>query len=270
MIYRNYLINLFRSHIALLGVALLLVCSFQVLILTLVEEADLMSMAQTFFQRLPPAVRDLIGEEFLAQFSTSGAVGFGYNHPLVLVTVMLVAIVLPARHVAGEIEMGTLELLFAMPVKRRAIAVSLWLGSALFLLILLGGCLAGTAIGLAVFPDLRTVSTEAVVRVASNLWLLAFAISSFALLLSAFEREGSKAALKAAGLTLFFFFLNIAARLWTAIDFLKPLSIFHYYQPARQMTDASLWIRDAAVLGSVALITGIAAIVRIVRRDVPG
>jgi ABC-type transport system involved in multi-copper enzyme maturation permease subunit len=270
VIYRNYLLNLLRSHRVLLSVGFAFLCLFQVLILTLIEQVDLFGLFQELLQRLPPPAQQLFGEEYLAQFSVSGALAFGYNHPLVLVTLSLVAILLPSRHIAGEIEDGTLELLFALPVRRQRIAISLWVGSSLILLLLLVGCVAGTVIGFLIHSDMQLRETAALARVGVNLWLLLVAITSYTMLSSAFAREGGKASLRAAGLTLGLYFLHFAVRIWPAIEFLRPFTIFNYYQPQQLMTDSTLFGRNIAVLSTVILATGIAAVVRIARRDIPG
>ena len=134
MISGHYIVNLFRSHWVLLIFAFCFVGLFQVLIITLVVGADLLGMIEQIYQRMPPQMQLLLGERFLTQLSVEGAVAFGYNHPMVLVIVILLAIVLPARHIAGEIETGTLELLFTVPIQRATVTLSLWLGSILALL----------------------------------------------------------------------------------------------------------------------------------------
>ena len=90
---------------------------------------DLPAFLQAVMRQLPLPAQQLFGEEYLAQFSASGAVAFGYNHPFVLVMLSLAAILVPSRHVAGEIEDGALELLLALPVRRQAVACTLWLGA---------------------------------------------------------------------------------------------------------------------------------------------
>jgi ABC-type transport system involved in multi-copper enzyme maturation permease subunit len=270
MIQPNYLAHLLRSHRVLLAAAFLLVAAFQVLILTLVRTFDLPALLEGMMRQVPLPMQQVMGEEFLAQFSVSGAVAFGYNHPMVLVTLMLVAILLPARHVAGEIEDGTLELLFSLPVRRLSVAATLWGASGLALLVLVLGCGLGSSVAMLLYPEARVVPAGALLRLGLNLWVLAFAISSLTLLLSAHTREGGKASLRAAGLTLLFYFAALTARLWTAAAFLGPFSPFHYYRPQDIIRATAPWARDVAVLALLALATGTFAVYRITRRDIPG
>ena len=270
MISGPYIANLFRQHWAVLVFAFLFVGLFQVLIVALVIGADLLGMIEQFFRQLPPQVQYVLGEQFLAQFSVNGAVAFGYAHPLVIVMMCLVGILLPSRHIAGEIEAGTLELLFALPVRRLTVTVSLWLAAALALLWLVMGCWAGSAAGMWLYPETRTLPYIKLIAIGFNLWLLGAAISSYTLLIASFVREGGKATLRATGLTLAFYFLNVAVVMSPDLHFLRPFSVFHYHFPQQLMEDGSLLIKNGAVLGAVVLVCGVLAIRQVSRRDIPG
>ena len=270
MISGHYIANLFRAHRGLFAFAFVLVGLLQVLIIVLVVGADLLGLIEAFFRQLPPQVQYVIGEQFLAQFSVNGAVAFGYAHPVVIVMMCFVAILVPARHIAGEVEMGTLELLFALPVRRPTITLSLWLASGMALWVLVMGCWVGSAVGSVFYPETRTMPLIKLVEVGFNLWLLMAAISSYTLLIASYVREGGKATLRAAGLTLFFYFLNIAVVMSPDLRFLRPFSVFHYHFPQLLMEDGSLLIRNGAVLGGIILICGVLAVRRVSRRDIPG
>jgi ABC-type transport system involved in multi-copper enzyme maturation permease subunit len=270
MISWNYMTNIVRQHRFFLLFAFLFVGLFQILILTLVVGADLLGFVEQFLRQFPSSMQALFGEQFMAQFSINGAVAFGYNHPLVVVLLAIVAILLPARHIAGEIEAGTLELLFAMPIKRYRIALSLWLVAGSMLLVAVAGCWTGTGCGLLLFPEARSAPILKVVGVGFSLWLLMFTISSYTMLIASYSNEGGKSTLRAAGLTLVFYFMNVAAILWTRVDFLKPFTIFHYHQPQQVMIGEPVLGRNAAVLGALACVCAGFAIRQLSRRDVPG
>lgn len=270
MILPHYMLNAAREHRALLLFGFVFVGFFQVLILTLVVGADLLGFVEQFYNRMPEEVQLLFGEQFMAQFSIAGAVAFGYNHPLVIVMLSLVAILLPVRHLAGENEEGTLELLLAMPVRRMDLACSLWAFCGLALLVLVAGCWTGTACGLALFPEARVVPIGNIFKVGFSLWVLMFAIASYSMLIAALAHEGTKATLRAVGLTWVFYFINVAVIMWRDIDFLRPLTVFHYHQPQQLMLGTTLLGRNVLVLILVSLICGVLAILEVVRRDIPG
>jgi ABC-type transport system involved in multi-copper enzyme maturation permease subunit len=265
----HYIVNLFRSHWVLLIFAFCFVGIFQVLIISLVVEADLLGMVEQIYQRMPPQMQMLLGEQFLTQLSAEGAIAFGYNYPLVLVVAILVAILLPARHIAGEIETGTLELLFTFPIRRSVVTVSLWLGSMSALMMVIIGCWAGTGLGLLLFPEARGIDAMTIGVVGISLWLLAVTISSYTLLISSFVTESGKALLRATGTTLVFYFVNFAVVMWPSIDFLRPFTVFQYHQPQRLITNtADLWM-SALVLGIVSLCSVALSVSKMNRRDIP-
>ena len=269
MISRNYIANLFRTQAGWLTGAFVLVAAFQVLILILVDTLDLPSMLEGVVGLLPTGVQQLFGEQFISDFSVGGIVALAYNHPIILVTFMLVAINLPVRHIAGAVEKGTLELLLSMPVSRARVARSLWAGSALFLVVLVLGCWFGTGIGLTLFPEARDLSLPTLGLVGLNLWLLAWTVASYALLFSAYATEAARASQWAAGLTLGFYFLDYAVQIWPAVDFLAPFTPFYFYDAQELMRGESTWIRDCLILLALGCVTGTAAVVRVGKRDVP-
>lgn len=269
MISLPYLGYLWRSHRVFLSAAFAFVAAFQVLIPLLVDQVDLLGLVRGFVRQMPLPAQQFFGEQLVARLSVGGAIAFGYEHPFVLVTFALVAVVLPSRHLAGAVDNGTMELLLAFPLRRSAVAFTLWLGTGLALLGLTLGCGLGTGLGMLLYPAARDVAAATLLRLGLELWLLMLAVASYTLLLSAFGREGGKAGLRAAGLTLFFYFLDFAAGLWTAVGALAPLGLFHYYEPQRLMTGAAGWANDA-VLAAFALACALPAVVHFHRRDLPG
>ena len=183
MISGHYMANTLREHRVFFVFAFLLIGVFQVQILALLVGADLLGMVEVFYRQLPPAIRALLGDQFFAQFSVDGAVAFGYIHPLVLTVSIIFAILLPARHIAGEVETGTLELVFALPLRRSTISLSLWLFSGMALLGLVIGGWIGSGVGLWLFPEARGVPVWGIAKAGISLWLLLFAISSYTLAL---------------------------------------------------------------------------------------
>ena len=269
MISANYIANLFRTQRVGLAAAFVFLAAFLNLMMFLVQTLDLPSMLQEVVRMFPAPAQKLFGDQFITDYSVNGVVALGFEHPLIFVTFFFVGISLPVRQLAGAVERGTLELLLTMPVSRLRIGLSLWAASGAFLLILLVGCWLGTGLGLALFPATRDLDVVIVLRLGLNLWLLTFAVSSYALLISAYARETAPAVQLAVGLTLLFFFLDYAAQIWPAIEVLGPLSPFHYYDSQELLRGDAPWMRNALVLLGLALICGSVGLKRIQRRDVP-
>lgn len=270
MISLNYIQRTCREHFAFLIFAFVLVGFFQLLMLMLVIEMDLLNIARIFFSRFPPQIQQFLGEEVLAQFSVDGAVAFGYNHPIVLILLAMIAIMLPARHIAGEIESGTLELLLSLPIQRFTLAFSLWIVSAGSLLLLIIGGWLGSMIGRLIYPQVSHLSLSFIFHIGLNLWCLMLAINAYTFLFSSFSREAAKTTQRAAGLTLFFYFLNYVIKLWDKASFLKPYTIFSYYQPQAEAMNQHVWSKNSAILSLLIIIFMTLAFWKITRRDIPG
>jgi ABC-type transport system involved in multi-copper enzyme maturation permease subunit len=269
MIRSYYIIKSLRDHLPFLILAFVLAGALQTLLLTIVTTTQLFNFVRDFIQQLPPELQQFLGEEFIAQFSVKGAAAFGYNHPLVITFLTIVAIIFPSRHIAGEIENGTLELTFAMSVQRTSISLSLWVVSFIAIFFVISGCWLGTVISTFIFPAARLLPLSEIFSIGINLGLLMMSINAYTFLISAYSREGSKVALQAAGVTLFFYFLNSIAKIWSAASFLKPYSIFYYYEPQNIMMGEASLGRDFIVLGLITILLMIPAVYKINRRDIP-
>ena len=121
MLKLHYLAKTFRDHLSFLVFAFLLVGGFQLLILSIFSTSEFMKFVEFLMKQLPPQLQNFLDEEFIGQFSINGIAAFGYNHPIVLILFAIVAITSPTKHIGNEIEEGTLELLFSLPVSRLSI-----------------------------------------------------------------------------------------------------------------------------------------------------
>jgi ABC-type transport system involved in multi-copper enzyme maturation permease subunit len=270
MISLNYMIKTFRDHLFFFLFSVILVGIFQLLMTVLVVETNLLNAAQIFFRNIPLQIQQFLGDEFMAMFSVNRMLAFGYDHPIVLVLITILAIMLPGKHIAGEIEAGSMELLYAMPVKRFKLSLSLWVLSAMMIFLVVCGGWTGSIIGRMIYPEVAQVPFTNILRIGINLWLLMLAINAYTFLLSAFSREGSKVTQISAGLTLLFFFLYYIAKLWSKVSFLKPASIFNYYQPQALMSDLTLWPKHILVLAGLTTACLAIAFRKIINRDIPG
>lgn len=269
MISLNYFLKTLREHLSFLIFAFILVGMFQLLMITLVVETDMLNIAKIFFSRFPPQVQQFFGEELLAQFSVNGAVAFGYNHPIVLIFLAVIAIMLPAKHITGEIEDGSLELLFSLPIKRLKLAFTLWILSAVLIFFVIIGGWLGTIIGLKIYPQVSDLPVSVIFRIGLNLWFLMLTINAYTFLFASFSREAGKVTQRAAGLTLFFYFLSYTVKLWDKASFLKPVTIFTYYQPQALATNQNLWLKNIGVLAVLVIIFMVVAFRKINWRDIP-
>ena len=226
--------------------------------------------SQTAFVRelldmAPAPVRVLLGEEVVANVSARGFLGFGYVHPFALLLLGAWAVRVAAGALAGEVGKGTMDLIGARPVSRSsqvaAAAVAVFAG----LTAIAAASWAGTGVGLQL-RVLEGVSAVDFVPVAAMSLLLFTALGAIALLVSATRREGGTAISWCAGILAGSYVLDYLARVWSAIGFLRPLSLFRYYEPQRILREG-VSTGDVAVLAVVGAVALAAAFAVFGRRD---
>ena len=175
-------------------------------------------------------------------------------HPVVMVLACLWGIGRSAGAISGEIEKGTMELLLSQPVPRDRLIFAHLIVDLLTIPIICSSILAGTQFGLWVVGDfvvdysainklnlpvgpqnrpseILTFSAKDQWGAAVSLISLMFAISGLTMLFSACGRSRWRVIGWSVLTVLVMFILNVLGQLWAEIGFLRPLSIFYYYQP---------------------------------------
>ena len=238
---------------------------FQWAITRVVPAVAQSGFVRQLFDMAPAPVRVMFGEELIASLSARGFLGFGYVHPFPLLILAVWAVRVATGALAGEVGRGTMDLVASRPVSRSAqVAAAAWAVVAGLALIAAAGW-AGTAAGLRTRP-LEGVAATDLLPVAAMSLLLFAAFGAIALLISATQREGGTAVSWCAGLLAGSYVLDYLARVWSAIGFLRPLSLFRYYEPQRVLRDG-LVAGDVAVLSGVGVVALAAAFAVFARRD---
>ena len=270
MITLNYAWFIWKNYRGLLLFSTVFMALMQFLMLFLITTIDYAPIIDALLNRLPAQIRVLFAAEFLQRISAEGATAFGFNHPMVLAILALSAILIPARHVAGEVEAGTLEILLTCPTVRWRHIITVWCASAVQLLIIVCGGWLGSCVSIAVFHTFSKQIVMGILKVGANAWLLFVLISSYTLLMSTFGKEGGKTGIRSAAITLTFYVTHFLSSMWRPASFLKPMNIFHYYQPQKLMFGGRSVVVNAIVLSIATAICLTAAIYQFKRRDIPG
>jgi len=199
-------------------------------------------------------------------FSLHGAMALGFIHPFTLLLMGIMAIGFPALAIAGERQRGTLEVLLARPISRRAMYATVFIAGLLFL----GGLLAVELGANVVSAMIMGVGDELAVGNIPVLWLngwllfTAFMSIAFAASVS-FDRLPP-----ALGVPLVFLLINYLAdvigSLWPDARWLQDWSMFHLVK-AKLVLDGAVAVSDLVVLALIAA-GGIAyALIVFPRRD---
>ena len=266
----SYFYFIWKSHRNFLLFSMIVISLFQFLILKLVTTIDYSAIIMNLLEQLPEFVRTMFGEDFVSMLTVEGAAAFGLNHPLVLVILSIGAITLPSRHIAGEVETGTLELVLSFPVKRIRLLLNLYFSAVVFLFLIIFYALCSSVLAIGIFHQLTSALFVKMFKIGCNLWLLFVFIMSLTMVLSSFEKEGNKVGIRVAGITLVFYLLHYLSSWWNTIQFTKPFNVFTYYQPEDLMTGQRSFLLHFMVLSCLILLCLFVSIFQFNRRDIPG
>lgn len=265
-----YFYFIWKFHRSFWIFSTVVISTFQFLILKLITTIDYSGMMTFLLEQLPKNVQTMIGEDFISLHTVEGAAALGLNHPLVLVILSIGAIMIPGRHIAGEAETGTLELVLSFPVARIRLLLKLWISAALFLFFIVLFAVSSSVLAIYLFHRLTGALLVKMITIGCNLWLLFVFVMSFAMLLSSFGKEGNKVGIRVAGITLVFYLFHYLSSLWDTLSFTKPFNFFTYYQPEDLMTGSRSFSLHFAVLFSLILICLLVSLIQFNRRDIPG
>jgi ABC-2 type transport system permease protein len=206
---------------------------------------------ETIFAGPGKLIRTVLGGEQISFFRIRDMLTIGYVHPVVLVIFCIWAVGRAASAIAGEIDRGTMELLLAQPLARFRIVLAHFCVDLITIPLLCLSLWVGTGLGIWLV-DLKDMDasgqTEAGATIppsmfAPALWnvgVLLFAISGLTMCLSAWGRSRGRVLGAAVLLTLVQFLINVVGQLWDAIGWLRPFTVFYYYQ-AQQIILHGRW-----------------------------
>ncbi len=232
--YINYIRKLFydqKKIILGLGFFCFL---FQIFFAWFYFEAQIGELVISFLNMLPPAFRTLLGIDFGSPQFISQLLAFGYTHPMMLISLMFLPLSIPARYIAGEIELRTFDVLLTKPIQREKIPITIFLFLFLILLFHTTAMFLGTVVG-SIFWDLSAgVLDYAMISLTGLFFFLSLGTLSIAY--SSFQAERGKALAKTISIVVFLYFFDTIVKLSKTLEFLIPYSYFQLYQPGKIVT----------------------------------
>jgi ABC-type transport system involved in multi-copper enzyme maturation permease subunit len=199
-------------------------------------------------------------------FTLSGSIALGAIHPISLVLNSIFAVGFSTSAIAGERQRGTLEVLLARPISRRATYVTLLAATLSFV----GAALLATTLGAIVGSAIGGVLDELAVDMLPLLWLNGFllfgAIAALGLAASVSFDRLSPALGIAVGVVVVMYFLEVIGTFWPEAQWLQPYSLFHYFQP-KAILEGALSTTDLALPAIVAVAAIAWALFEFPRRD---
>jgi ABC-2 type transport system permease protein len=264
----NVLRHLARRHLTLLAVTTVVLASFEFIIPGIIVTLDMPNLIGGVLAMLPPALGTALGEQFFGGLTADGLLAFGWNHPIAHAAGTAIAVVLGARAVAGEADLGTLELTLAQPISRTRylLAHVVFAGIALLLLCTAGMCamVAGTHVfGGAALPFPR------IAPIAANYFLLLLSLFAVTLLTSVYAREAAHALGAGFIVAVVSFLVFTVAMLWPRAAWLGPFTLHAYYEPREVLMSGRIATLSIIVLVVWSAACLLLAFVHFNRRDVP-
>jgi len=225
-------------------------------------------------------IEKLIGGDKITIGQGLDTLTIGYVHPLLLAILSVWAVGRAAGAIAGELDKGTMELLLAQPLARWRLIASHFVVDCLTIPILCGCLWAGTALGCHLFglidmtaQDSKPVDPWLFGPAQLNVAALLFAISGYTLAISSAGRFRTSVLGIAVVLTLVQFLVNLLGQTWQDIEFLRPWTVFYYYQPQglilRFDGASETGMRNMLTLAAVGAAGYVAALWIFCRRDLP-
>ena len=114
---RNLLRLQLRRNAVFLAAVMIVLAAFEFLLCAVVASMDIEAAFGQMTALAPPMLRAII-EQNMPGGTPAGVLSFGWNHPVAHALLTAVAIALPARAIAGEIENGAIELVMTEPLSR--------------------------------------------------------------------------------------------------------------------------------------------------------
>jgi ABC-2 type transport system permease protein len=257
---------------------------------------------EQLFQGPGKMMQTLAGGENMHFERAMHMLSIGYVHPLMQTIFCIWAIGRASGAIAGEIDKGTMELLLAQPLARFRIvlahlSVDMITIPMLCLSLWAGTCMGWWLIGpyqvhpeefkmpVNVPEEWLQVDPTAFGPALWNIGALIFAVCGYTMCLSAAGRFHWRVMGGAVLVTLLQFLVNLLGQLWDKMEWMRPLTVFYYYQPQKIIlqqehawtVNLSAWnggqplveVPVLAVLFGVGIIGYAMAFCTFQRRDVP-
>jgi ABC-2 type transport system permease protein len=228
------------------------------LLVELTRAVPFVEVARQLFSGPGQIIQTLMGGETIDLMRAPDRVSISYVHPLTVTILCVWAVGRSSGAIAGEIDRGTMELLLAQPVPRWRLVLAHFGVDAVTIPVVALSIWAGTWVGIEFIAPGAGLHPSHFLPALLGVGLLLFAVSGYSLLLSALGRYRWRVLGAAVLLTLLQFLLNVIGQIWEPSAFLRPATVFYYYQP-QPMILAADWYEQAAVWARLGVLLAVGA-----------
>lgn len=238
---------------------------FEVLLIHVGHTMETGPGLREFLAQLPDFIHKIVGTQ-LENISFKVVVAFGFEHPAMLIPSIGIVIFF-ATIPAGERDSGLTDLWLARSISRRQYFGAHLICVGIAALVLPACALLGSAIGLATVEAAGELPWTRYIVCALNLSVLLVAIGGCTLLVTSEAQRRGTAITWILGALLPLSFIEVLAGLSALLDWVSPISPFHYFHPVTSLIEERYEVLDLGVLLVLAAVTTWMAFWRFERRD---
>ncbi len=222
--------------------------------------------AESYFKLIPPMVKQMLG--FMGEsFMGSQFIAFGYTHPAILFMLCFIPISISSRYITSEIEGRSIELLAIRLLPRERIIFTTYLFILMAIIILFISMMTGSLLGREIMGLGDDIQIMLLLKIVGVGLLFFAAISSLVTFISSLLSERGSALSWNIGLILLLFVFDALIRLWPKVAFLKPYSLFNWYQPVNIATEKFNFLIAIPLLSIILIVFLVSAVYKFNRRD---
>lgn len=244
---RGLLLRAFReSWVTTLGFGLLLLAVAAGLTFVLTKFGNQISHEMPDFERR--ILQAMLGTEVTDRIGPQMLQSIVWVHPVVFALLLAHAIMSCTRVPVAEVDRGTIDVLFSLPVSRWQIFLSesfVWVVGAVTVL---AATFAGNVLGGLSFPPAQRAEVWKTLLVVLNLFCLYLAVGGFTWLLSSVSNRRGRAMTTVFLVFLGFFLLGYLAQFWQPLEGFVFLSPLNYHRPYLVFLSGNAPWKDMAIL----------------------
>ncbi|MCF8236263.1 MAG: ABC transporter permease [Bacteroidales bacterium] len=265
----SYFRFIWKSNSGFTFFSMVFIALFQVMILYLVTTFDTQAMLKSVLEQMPPRLKIFLDDAFFSTLTFDGAAAFGFNHPIVLALLAIVAITIPVKHISREIESGTMELMLSQPFSRKSLVWKLWLSACVILGMIILVASLSSILAVQIFHQLHVDVLIKIIYISLNIFLLFILVMTYTLFAAVSTKGGGFSGSLSAMITLILYLLFFVGKLWDPMEVTLHFNIFNYYQPQNIMLGNGSIFRDTGILTGLTIILLVLSWHRFDRRDIP-
>ena len=222
--------KIFKNQYKVILVLMLFAFLIEMIIAIILSTSVMRSYVESYFSLMPPAFKQLTG--FMGQnFVGSQFIAFGYGHPAILFIMIFAPVSIASRYITAEIENRSIEILAIRLNPRYRIIITQYLFIIFMIFLIYLAMFMGSMSG-KYLTSLSSEIDEILILKIMVVGLLFFsAIGAIVTFIATLFNEKSLSFSWNIGVILFLFVYDALIRLWDQAYFLKPYSLFNWYQP---------------------------------------